>query len=131
MNPVHHFDESGREIRSFGGGMFVWPHGIHVDRDGNVWVTDARAPAPTTQSSGEGNKGSVVVKFSPEGKVLLTLGKPGVQGKSSRGADGSDRRRDRFTERRRLRRREPYRRDRSQVWSDASRCSTGTENSCG
>ena len=42
-NPVHHFDESGKEIRSFGGGMFVWPHGIHVDRDGNVWVTDARA----------------------------------------------------------------------------------------
>src|SRR6266853_1303116 len=29
-NPVHHFDESGKEIRSFGGGMFVWPHGIHV-----------------------------------------------------------------------------------------------------
>ena len=41
-NPVHHFDESGKEIRSFGGGMFAWPHGIHVDRDGNVWVTDAR-----------------------------------------------------------------------------------------
>jgi DNA-binding beta-propeller fold protein YncE len=70
-NPVHHFDESGKEIRSFGGGMFVWPHGIHVDRDGNVWVTDARA---------EQNKGSVVVKFSPEGKVLLTLGKSGVRG---------------------------------------------------
>src|SRR5436190_19716707 len=55
-NPVHHFDESGKEIRSFGGGMFVWPHGIHVDRDGNVWVTDARR---------EAGKGSVVVKFSP------------------------------------------------------------------
>jgi DNA-binding beta-propeller fold protein YncE len=70
-NPVHHFDESGREIRSFGGGMFVWPHGIHVDRDGNVWVADSR---------GTDGKGSVVVKFSPEGKVLLTLGKPGVRG---------------------------------------------------
>src|SRR5215475_8044779 len=43
-NLVYHFDESGKEIRSFGGGMFVWPHGIHVDRDGNIWVTDARAP---------------------------------------------------------------------------------------
>ena len=63
-NPVHHFDASGKEIRSFGGGMFVWPHGIHVDRDGNVWVTDSR---------GEGGKGSTVVKFTPEGKVLLTL----------------------------------------------------------
>jgi DNA-binding beta-propeller fold protein YncE len=70
-HPVHHFDESGKEIRSFGGGMFVWPHGIHVDRDGNVWVADSR---------GMEGKGSIVVKFSPEGKVLLTLGKPGVRG---------------------------------------------------
>ena len=70
-NPVHHFDESGKEIKSFGGGMFVWPHGIHVDRDGNVWVTDSRA---------EQNKGSVVVKFNTDGKVLMTLGKPGVRG---------------------------------------------------
>jgi DNA-binding beta-propeller fold protein YncE len=81
-NPVHHFDESGREIRSFGAGMFVWPHGIHVDRDGNVWVTDSRAPSleDLAKFPGESGKGSVVVKFSPEGKVLLTLGKPGVRG---------------------------------------------------
>jgi DNA-binding beta-propeller fold protein YncE len=81
-NPVHLFDEAGREIRSFGGGMFVWPHGIHVDRDGNVWVADARAAGPDDlkQFPGESSKGSVVVKFSPEGKVLLTLGKPGVRG---------------------------------------------------
>jgi DNA-binding beta-propeller fold protein YncE len=81
-NPVHQFDESGKEIRSFGGGMFVWPHGIHVDRDGNVWVADARAPSPDDLNKfpGEGGKGSVVVKFSPDGKVLLTLGKPGVRG---------------------------------------------------
>ena len=65
-NPVHHFDESGKEIRSFGGGLFAWPHGIHVDRDGNVWVTDARASSP-------GGKGNAVVKFSPDGKILLTL----------------------------------------------------------
>jgi DNA-binding beta-propeller fold protein YncE len=81
-NPVHLFDQSGKEIRSFGGGMFVWPHGIHVDRDGNVWVTDSRAASSEelTKFPGEGNKGSVVVKFSPEGKVLMTLGKPGVRG---------------------------------------------------
>src|SRR6266853_1486017 len=81
-NPVHKFDESGKEIRSFGGGMFVWPHGIHVDRDGNVWVADSRAPSPDELKKfpGEQDKGSVVVKFSPEGKVLMTLGKPGVRG---------------------------------------------------
>ena len=81
-NPVHHFDESGKEIRSFGGGMFVCPHRIHVDQDGNVWVTDARAASPDelTRFQGEGSKGSVVVKFSPEGRMLMTLGKPGVRG---------------------------------------------------
>ena len=81
-NPIHLFDPSGKEVRSFGGGMFVWPHGIHVDRDGNVWVTDARVatPAELKKFPGEDNKGSVVVKFSPEGKVLMTLGRPGVRG---------------------------------------------------
>lgn len=81
-NPVHLFDESGKEVRSFGGGMFVWPHGIYVDREGNVWVTDSRAPSSEDLKNfpAEGMKGSVVVKFSPAGKVLMTLGKPGVRG---------------------------------------------------
>src|SRR5207249_1562082 len=81
-NPVHHFDESGKEIASFGGGMFVWPHGIHVDRDGNVWVTDARAPSAAEINSypGDKDKGSVVFKFSADGKLVLTLGRPGVHG---------------------------------------------------
>jgi len=82
VNPVHHFDENGKEIKSFGGGMFVWPHGIHVDRDGNVWVTDARAASADelTKYPGEGNKGSAVYKFDPNGTLLLTIGKPGVRG---------------------------------------------------
>ena len=81
-NPVHHFDESGKEIKSFGGGMFVWPHGLHVDRDGNIWVTDARAPGADDLRTfpGEQAKGSTVVKFSPDGRVLMTIGTPGVKG---------------------------------------------------
>jgi DNA-binding beta-propeller fold protein YncE len=82
VNPVHHFSELGVEIKSFGGGMFVWPHGIHVDQEGNVWVTDARVATPEELEMypGENNKGSVAVKFSPEGEVLMTLGQPGVEG---------------------------------------------------
>jgi sugar lactone lactonase YvrE len=81
-NPIHHFDETGKEIRSFGGGMFVWPHSIHIDRDGNVWVTDSGTAGPEELKKfpGEVPKGSVVVKFSPDGKVLMTLGKLGVKG---------------------------------------------------
>lgn len=71
LPPVLKFDSSGRLVRSFGGGMFVFPHGLAVDHEGNVWVTDGRG--------GDG-KGHVVVKFSPEGEVLLTLGQPGVAG---------------------------------------------------
>jgi len=81
-NPVHLFDESGKEVRSFGAGMFVWPHGIHVDRDGNVWVADSGSVTAKDLEKFpvEGNKGSAVIKFSPEGRVLMTLGKPGVKG---------------------------------------------------
>ena len=88
-NPVHHFDESGKEIRSFGGGMFVWPHGIHVDRDGNVWVTDSRAPSAEDLKKfpGEDKKGSVVVKFSPRRQGPDDARETGREGKSSRSAD--------------------------------------------
>jgi len=81
-DPINKFDENGNRLRSFGGGMFVWPHGLHVDQDGNVWVADSRTATPEELKKfpGEKDKGSVVVKFSPEGKVLMTLGKPGVVG---------------------------------------------------
>jgi sugar lactone lactonase YvrE len=65
------FDDSGRLKNSFAAGVFVFPHGIHVDRGGNVWVTDAR---------GRDGKGHQVFKFSADGKLLLTLGKAGVTG---------------------------------------------------
>jgi len=82
VDPVHKFDESGKQVRSFGGGMFVWPHGIHIDQDGNVWVADSRHPTADELKKfpAEKNRGSVVIKFSPEGKVLMTLGTPGVGG---------------------------------------------------
>jgi len=69
--PIWLLDAAGRTRRRIGAGLFAWPHGLHVDSDGNVWVTDGRA--------GEG-KGHRVVKLSPAGEVLLILGEAGVAG---------------------------------------------------
>jgi DNA-binding beta-propeller fold protein YncE len=82
FNPVHHFDEQGREIKSFGAGMFVWAHGLHVDRDGNIWVTDARVPTAEELAKfpDARGKGTAVYKFDRDGALLLTLGTPGVRG---------------------------------------------------
>ena len=82
VDPIQKFASSGKRLTSFGGGMFVWPHGLHVDRDGNIWVADSRRPTAEElkEFPQEKNKGSVVVKFSPQGKVLMTLGKFGVAG---------------------------------------------------
>jgi hypothetical protein len=82
IDPIQKFDENGKRLTAFGAGMFVWPHGLHVDRDGNIWVADSRRPTPEELKMypNEKDKGSFVRKFSPDGKVLLTLGKPGVAG---------------------------------------------------
>jgi sugar lactone lactonase YvrE len=84
---VLHFDTTGKLVKSFGAGMMVFPHGIHVDSAGNIWVTDgndnlprrrpgapADAPLPPAPAKVVGQQ---VFKFSPDGKVLLTLGKAG------------------------------------------------------
>ncbi len=76
LDSVLKFNLAGRVVESFGGGMFIWPHGIHVDAKGNVWVTDAVSAAKTP----EGARGHQVVKFSPTGEVLLRLGTPGKSG---------------------------------------------------
>jgi hypothetical protein len=41
LEPIQKFDASGKLVASFGAGLINWPHGLGVDRDGNVWVTDA------------------------------------------------------------------------------------------
>jgi DNA-binding beta-propeller fold protein YncE len=76
-NSIYLFDHDGNVVRSFGGGMFIWPHGLDVDKDGNVWVTDAVAANRIPKGDKRGHQ---VVKFSPEGKVLMTLGVPGEAG---------------------------------------------------
>src|SRR4029077_2606401 len=74
LDPIMKFDPNGNMQTKFGSGTVNDPHGFHVDRDGNVWVSDTVA---------EGGKGQTVIKFSKDGQVLMTLGKPGVTGDAS------------------------------------------------
>jgi len=69
--PILEFDPSGKLLKSWGDKLFVWPHGFRIDKDGFLWVTDGRAA--------EG-RGQQVLKMSPEGKVVMTLGTKGVAG---------------------------------------------------
>ena len=123
IDPIGHFDASGKLTKSFGAGMMAAPHGIFVDRDGNVWVTDYQDNAPrpargagagraagggagaadaagagaagaggsaaaggqAARGGGRGPAGPLpgatvghqIFKFSPDGKLLMTIGKVG------------------------------------------------------
>ena len=89
VDTVLKFDESGKLVKSFGAGLIIFPHGIFVDSAGNVWVTDgqdnlpraargAAVAAATTPAAPPAKViGHQVFKFSPDGKILMTLGKPG------------------------------------------------------
>src|SRR6185295_5763558 len=101
VDPIVKFDRNGKVVKSFGAGLIVSPHGIHVDRDNNIWITDyqdnapqpargargaapapppAAAPAPGPAGLGPqpgATKGHQVFKFNADGKLLMTLGEPG------------------------------------------------------
>jgi sugar lactone lactonase YvrE len=126
VDPILLFDASGKLVRSFGAGQIIFPHGIYVDRDGNVWVTDGQdngaaagggggrargagaaagaadaagaaagrgAAAAGAAQAGAGARGAgrggtgapnpnatighQIIKFSPQGKELLRIGRPG------------------------------------------------------
>jgi sugar lactone lactonase YvrE len=72
LDPIMKLDASGKLVKSFGGGMINYSHGLHVDKDNNIWVSDGR-----DMNNG---KGHTVMKFNQDGKLLMTLGKPGEAG---------------------------------------------------
>jgi sugar lactone lactonase YvrE len=80
--PVHKVDPEGNLITNFGAGLFVFPHKIAQDRDGNIWVVDMRSMNPREKAKSPNAKpaGHAVLKFSPEGKELAVIGTPGVAG---------------------------------------------------
>jgi DNA-binding beta-propeller fold protein YncE len=74
--PLNKYDADGRVVASLAAGMTVFPHGLFVDKDDNIWITDGRADK-------DKKKGHTVIKLSPDGKVLMTLGTPGQAGEDA------------------------------------------------
>ncbi|MEX2572588.1 MAG: peptidyl-alpha-hydroxyglycine alpha-amidating lyase family protein [Gemmatimonadota bacterium] len=79
---IFHMDFDGNVLHAFGEGLVNWPHGFDVDHEGNVWVTDGRddralSAAEGTATTAATVTGHQVLKFSPTGELLLTLGDPG------------------------------------------------------
>jgi len=64
--PLLAFDKNGKYTHGWGQGTFEVAHGLRVDSDGNIWATD--------------NKLHLLWRFSPDGKVLKTIGENGVAG---------------------------------------------------
>jgi sugar lactone lactonase YvrE len=72
-NLIMLFDKNGNMVRSFGAGYITWPHGIHVDHEGNVWVADGRDNQGGNNPPDEAY-GHQIHKFSPTGVHLMALG---------------------------------------------------------
>ena len=76
VDPILKFDANGVLVQSFGAGLILRPHTIHIDPEGNVWVTDREGP--DGQDASRDGKGHQVLKFSRDGELLMTLGTAGV-----------------------------------------------------
>ena len=82
VDPMVKLDPNGKVVASFGAGQILWPHGMDVDKQGNVWVADARSATPQELAKfpDAKGKGHTVMKFSPQGKLLMTIGTGGEAG---------------------------------------------------
>jgi len=89
--PILKFNAAGKLLKSFGAGLFAYPHGFTVDRDGNLWATDVNDRETILGISARNADGVVmgqeVLRLSPDGKVLMTLGTEGVAGSGANGFD--------------------------------------------
>src|SRR5262245_58781557 len=74
--PLVEFAADDSYVRGWGQGMFKVPHGLRVDRDGNIWTTD--------------NGNHVLRKFTPEWKLAATPGTEGKPGGSREGFRAPD-----------------------------------------
>lgn len=75
LDPIVRFDASGNALMSFGRDLLLSPHGLSVDRDGNLWAVDCACTGGTTPA--DSSRGHLIYKFNRSGKLLMTLGKKG------------------------------------------------------
>jgi sugar lactone lactonase YvrE len=71
--PILKFDPAGKLLATFGQGLIGSAHGFRIDKDGFLWAADYRAVD---------GKGQQILKMTPDGKVVMTLGTKGVAGDS-------------------------------------------------
>ncbi len=61
--------KNGKLLNSWGSNLFIMPHGLTVDKNNNIWVTDVGLHQ--------------VFKFSHEGELLMKLGEAKIAGNDS------------------------------------------------
>jgi hypothetical protein len=79
LDPVMEFDAKGNFVKSFGAGLLQFAHGFIIDNKDHLWITDGVPPG------GKGTIGQTVLEFDTNGKLLRTMGKPGVPGSAPDG----------------------------------------------
>ncbi len=83
IDPILKFDLEGNLVDSFGAGLFAFPHGFALDREGYLWVTEGGAHGDARAALGERmGMGHQVLKLTRRGEVVLRIGEAGVHGDS-------------------------------------------------
>lgn len=81
QDAVLKFDLEGNLVKSFGAGMFSFPHGFFLDHEGYLWVTEGAPAGDARERDGLAKgMGHQVFKLDQDGNVVMTLGKRGVSG---------------------------------------------------
>jgi DNA-binding beta-propeller fold protein YncE len=75
LDPVLEFDSSGKLVRSWGKGDFLYPHGIFVGRDHHVWLVEGISQSNVVAD--------VIHEYTADGKLLRTMGASGTKGDST------------------------------------------------
>ena len=81
QDPILKFDLDGNLTKSFGAGLFSFPHGFYLDHEGYVWVTDGAPAGDRREVEGiRRGMGHQVFKLNQDGEVMMTMGEAAVSG---------------------------------------------------